>query len=175
MIAIARHGVRLPVSWLIGDSYAWSGEKDAVATVRLRGVAETARRSKSALQTTPWAVTALSRPALKALGAMDLDSRALVVPGTSFSDELSEGHIAFRGIGSGAVNPSADPRRRRIPFPSDHAQVRLSENSLSRHRKECRPGDDAVRTDQSVSGTSKLAGHVRIISPKTQRLPAKSS
>ena len=69
----------------------------------------TAQRSKSALQTTPLAVTALSGPALKALNVTDLDSLALVVPGVSFGDELGEAHIAIR-IGTDAVNPGADPR-----------------------------------------------------------------
>jgi hypothetical protein len=68
MIAIARHGGGcLLVSWLIGVSSAWSGEEDAAATSALQEVVVTAQRSKSALQTTPLAVTALSGPALKAL------------------------------------------------------------------------------------------------------------
>ena len=111
MIAIARHGGGcLLVSWLIGVSSAWSGEEDAAATSALQEVVVTAQRSKSALQTTPLAVTALSGPALKALNVTDLDSLALVVPGVSFGDELGEAHIAIRGIGSDAVNPGADPR-----------------------------------------------------------------
>src|SRR5258708_8116037 len=110
MIAIARHGGCLLVSWLIGVSSAWSGEEDAAATSALQEVVVTAQRSKSALQTTPLAVTALSGPALKALNVTDLDSLALVVPGVSFGDELGEAHIAIRGIGSDAVNPGADPR-----------------------------------------------------------------
>ena len=110
MIAIARHGGCLVVSWLIGVSSAWSGEEDAAATSALQEVVVTAQRSKSALQTTPLAVTALSGAALKALNVTDLDSLALVVPGVSFGDELGEAHIAIRGIGSDAVNPGADPR-----------------------------------------------------------------